>query len=104
MRLEGAAPRIEKLQILSVNRLADILKIPKETLVRLSTQPESNYAPFEMLGRSRPFQKEPPTKLRPIDNPRAIRQAPRGPQPMKTGLDGLLARISTRRGFLTAVV
>lgn len=70
MRLEGAAPRIEKLQILSVNRLADILKIPKETLVRLSTQPESNYAPFEMLGRSRPFQKEPPTKLRPIDNPR----------------------------------
>jgi len=70
MRLEGVAPGIEKLQILSVNRLADILKIPKEALVRLSTQPESNYAPFETLGRSRPFQKEPPTKVRPIDNPR----------------------------------
>jgi hypothetical protein len=34
----------------------------------------------------------------------AIRPAPRSPQPAKTGLDGLLARISTRSGFLTAVV
>jgi hypothetical protein len=34
----------------------------------------------------------------------ALRPAPRAPQPVKTGLDGLLARISTRRGFLTAVV
>lgn len=66
---EEVAPGIEKLQILSVNRLADILKIPRETLVRLSIQPESSYAPFETLGRSRPFQKEPPTKLRSIDNP-----------------------------------
>jgi RNA-directed DNA polymerase len=70
MEPEEAPPAIEKLQILSVNRLADILKIPRETLVKLSIQPESNYAPFETLGRSRPFQKEPSTKLRPIDNPR----------------------------------
>jgi hypothetical protein len=34
----------------------------------------------------------------------ALRPAQRAPQPVKTGLDGLLARISTRRGFLTAVV
>jgi hypothetical protein len=34
----------------------------------------------------------------------ALRPAPRAPQPVKTGLDRLLARISTRRGFLTAVV
>ncbi len=59
----------EKLHILSVNRLADVLRIPRETLVRLSLQPESNYAPFETVGRSRPFQKELPSKLRPIDNP-----------------------------------
>jgi RNA-directed DNA polymerase len=70
MRPEEVTPGIEKLHILSVNRLADILKIPKETLVKLSVQPESNYSPFETIGRSRPFQKEPPTKLRPIDNPR----------------------------------
>jgi RNA-directed DNA polymerase len=70
MRPEEVALGIEKLHILSVNRLADMLKIPRETLVKLSVQPESNYAPFETLGRSRPFQKEPPTKLRPIDNPR----------------------------------
>lgn len=34
----------------------------------------------------------------------ATRPASRGPQPAKTGLDALLARIGTRRGFLTAVV
>lgn len=70
MKPEEVTPGIEKLHILSVNRLADMLKIPRETLAKLSLQPESNYAPFETLGRSRPFQKEPPTKLRPIDNPR----------------------------------
>jgi RNA-directed DNA polymerase len=70
MRPEEVVAGIEKLHILSVNRLADILKIPRETLVKLSVQPESNYAPFQTLGRSRPFQNEPPTKLRPIDNPR----------------------------------
>ncbi len=65
------SPGIEKLQILSVNLLADILKIPKETLVKtFDSRRSPSYAPFETLGRSRPFQKEPPTKLRPIDNPR----------------------------------
>ncbi len=34
----------------------------------------------------------------------ASRPAPRGPQPAKSGLDAVLARISTRRGFLTAVL
>ena len=65
-------PGSEKLHILSVNRLADLLKIPRETLGRLAEQPELNYAPFETVGRSRPFQKQPPTKLRPIDNPREL--------------------------------
>jgi RNA-directed DNA polymerase len=62
-------PVVEKLRILSVNRLADILKIPRETLVRVSAEPELNYDPFETVGRSRPFQKQHSSKLRPIDNP-----------------------------------
>lgn len=60
---------VEKLRILSVNRLADMLKIPRETLVRLSVGRELNYDPFETVGRSRPFQKHHPSKLRLIDNP-----------------------------------
>jgi len=63
------APVVEKLHILSINRLADILKVPRETLVKLSVEPELNYDPFETVGRSRPFQRQPPSKLRPIDNP-----------------------------------
>jgi RNA-directed DNA polymerase len=69
MRPPEIVPEVEKLRILSVNRLADILKIPRETLVRLSAEPELNYDPFETVGRSRPFQKQHPSKLRPIDNP-----------------------------------
>jgi RNA-directed DNA polymerase len=69
MRPEEVAPVVGKLHILSVNLLADILKIPKETLVRLSLEPRLNYDPFETVGKSRPFQKQLPSKLRPIDNP-----------------------------------
>ncbi len=66
---EELAPVVGKLHILSVNLLADRLRIPKETLVRLSLEPRLNYDPFEAPGKSRPFQKRPPSKLRPIDNP-----------------------------------
>jgi hypothetical protein len=69
MEPPGIAPVVEKLRVLSVNRLADILKVPRETLVRLSVEPELNYDPFETVARSRPFQRQPPSKLRPIDNP-----------------------------------
>jgi RNA-directed DNA polymerase len=69
MRPPEIVPEVERLRILSVNRLADILQIPRETLVRLSVEPELNYDPFETVGRSRPFQKQHPSKLRPIDNP-----------------------------------
>jgi hypothetical protein len=69
MRPPEIVPGVEKFRILSVNRLADILKIPRETLVRLSAEPELNYEPFETVGRPRPFQKQHPSKLRPIDNP-----------------------------------
>jgi RNA-directed DNA polymerase len=62
-------PEVEKLQILSVNRLTDILKVPKEKLVSLSTTPELNYSPFMAGKRPRPFQKVYSSKLRPIDNP-----------------------------------
>jgi RNA-directed DNA polymerase len=60
---------VEKLQILSVNRLADILKIPKEKLVSLSATPEFNYSPFLATKPQRPFQRAPIGKPRPIDNP-----------------------------------
>ncbi len=69
MGLEEVAPVVGKLHILSVKLLADILQIPKETLVRLSLEPGLNYDPFETTRKSRPFQKHPPSKLRPIDNP-----------------------------------
>jgi RNA-directed DNA polymerase len=69
MRPEDVAPVVEKLHILSVNRLADILKVPRETLVSLSVAPELNYNPFETTKKPRPFQKQPPSKARPIDNP-----------------------------------
>jgi RNA-directed DNA polymerase len=69
MRPPEIVPEVEKLCILGVNRLADILRIPREMLVRLSVEPEPNYDPFETVGRSRPFQKQHLPKLRPIDNP-----------------------------------
>jgi len=69
MEPPGIAPVVEKLRVLSINRLADMLKVPRETLVRLSVEPELNYDPFETVARSRPFQRQPPSKLRPIDNP-----------------------------------
>jgi RNA-directed DNA polymerase len=60
---------VEKLRILSPNRLADLLKIPKEKLVSLSTEPRLKYSPFMSVKPPRPFQKVPLSKPRPIDNP-----------------------------------
>jgi RNA-directed DNA polymerase len=69
MGSEEVAHAVGKLHILSVNLLADILQIPKETLFRLSLEPRLNYDPFETTGKPRPFQKHLPSKRRPIDNP-----------------------------------
>jgi hypothetical protein len=60
---------VEKLQVLSENRLADILKIPRQRLVSLSTEPALKYGPFMSVKPPRPFQKLPLSKPRPIDNP-----------------------------------
>lgn len=61
---------VERLQILSPNRLADILQIPREKLVSLSEEPELEYGPFELLRPPRPFPKKlNVSKPRPIDNP-----------------------------------
>ena len=60
---------VGKLQILSPNRLADILQIPKEKLVSLAQRSNLLYGPFESLRTARPFQKLPPCLPRPIDNP-----------------------------------
>lgn len=69
MKREEAVPVIEKLRILSVRRLADLIQVPREELARLSLTPEQNYAPFGLIPHPRPFQWEAPTKPRPIDNP-----------------------------------
>jgi len=68
MMREEFAP-VEGLQILSENRLADILKIPREELVSLSARPGPKYGPFMSVKPPRPFQKLPLSKARPIDNP-----------------------------------
>jgi RNA-directed DNA polymerase len=60
---------VAKLQILSENRLADMLKIRREKLVSLSTEPGLQYSPFMSVKPPRPFHKAPPSKPRPIDNP-----------------------------------
>jgi hypothetical protein len=62
---EGAAPEVEKLNIQSVNRLADLLKIPAKRLLSLSP----HYTPFDHVRPPRPFQKQPPSHPRRIDNP-----------------------------------
>ncbi len=68
MRYDQVAA-VEKLQILSPNRLADLLKIPKEKLVSLSIDSRSKYSPFMLAKPARPFQRMRPSKPRPIDNP-----------------------------------
>lgn len=59
---------IAKLNILSVNQLAVILRTDLVRLVDVAQKAESFYKPFESLGKQRPFQKKPP-KSRLIDNP-----------------------------------
>jgi hypothetical protein len=60
---------VEKLRILSPNRLGEILGIPREKLVSLSTEPRLKYDPFMSVKAPRPFQKKFPSKPRQIDNP-----------------------------------
>ena len=69
MTAEELAPVVEKLHILSVSRLADLLSVPRKTFVTLSVSPGLNYDPFEATRRLRPFQKAPRPKPRRIDNP-----------------------------------
>src|SRR6266436_110447 len=69
MMSEKVALPVEGLHILSLNRLADILKIPREKLVSLSIAPRVNYSPFMAVKAARPFQKAALSLPRPIDNP-----------------------------------
>src|SRR5271166_38897 len=61
---------VEKLNIMSVNRLAELLKTPREKLVELAGLSRGYYRPFEMQRRPRPFQKTCDKKARHIDNPK----------------------------------
>jgi RNA-directed DNA polymerase len=69
MTAEESERGVESLQILSVNRLADKLKIPKERLASLAAARDQTYCPFMLAEPARPFQKLASPKLRPIDNP-----------------------------------
>ncbi len=60
---------VEKLDILSVNRLALVLRTPREELVELGRLARTYHKPFDMVKPPRPFQRNPPSKTRPIDNP-----------------------------------
>jgi hypothetical protein len=60
---------VEKLNILSLNRLALLLGIDRERLAETARHADSYYDPFDTYGRERPFQKK-PNKVRTIDNPR----------------------------------
>ena len=60
---------VEKLNILSLNRLALLLGIDRERLADTARYADSYYGPFDTYGRERPFQKK-PNKVRTIDNPR----------------------------------
>src|SRR5258707_2391750 len=62
-------PEIEKLNILSPNRLANILGVQLEKLLEIARYASTYYGPFETTGRERRFQKK-PKKPRTIDNPR----------------------------------
>jgi Reverse transcriptase (RNA-dependent DNA polymerase) len=63
-----AVEGVAKPNILSVNRLASMLKTDVEKLVELAAKAESHYLPFESPGRERYFQRRQP-KSRLIDNP-----------------------------------
>ena len=67
MREEVAV--VKELQILSPNRLGEILGIPGKKLVSLSTEAGLKYDPFTSVRAPRPFQKKSPSKSRLIDNP-----------------------------------
>jgi RNA-directed DNA polymerase len=69
MAQEEAEFQVEKLNIQSVNRLGNLLKVPPEKLFSLSASPNASYRPFDHVRAKRPFQKAPPSQPRQIDNP-----------------------------------
>jgi len=68
MEQESMLP-VRKLNIQSVNHLADILKIPPEKLRELSADPNLGYRPYHHHKPLRPFQKKARSAPRQIDHP-----------------------------------
>lgn len=60
---------VERLDIRSPRRLADILKIPPLVLERTAEAATALYSPYWAQKPRRPFQRNNTPKLRPIDNP-----------------------------------
>jgi len=63
------ATAVLRLDIRSPRRLADVLKVPLETLEGVAAVPSRLYSPFSAVTPPRPFAKRYTPKPRPIDNP-----------------------------------
>jgi hypothetical protein len=92
------AALVEKLQILSENRLADILKIPREGLASLSTEPRLKYGPFMSTKPPRPFQKLPPVQAATDRQPPARTEVRAEANISETPETHLLSGSHSRRG------
>ena len=69
MNLVEGALAGKNLDIRSPKRLADVLKIPPETLEKVAGSPSPNYSPFMLAKPPRPFARHYLPQTRPIDNP-----------------------------------
>ncbi len=69
MNLGKSAPSVQKLDIVSPRRLADVLKIPRDTLDKVASSSSNGYSPFMLAKPRRPFELQYTPTLRPIDNP-----------------------------------
>jgi RNA-directed DNA polymerase len=65
-----SAPSVQKLDILSPRRLADVVKIPRDTLDKVAASSSNGYSPYMLAKPRRPFELHYTPTPRPIDNPR----------------------------------
>jgi RNA-directed DNA polymerase len=67
--MQLAAVKVQRLEILSPKRLADLLKVPPAKLESVGSQLNAHYSPFLLTKGPRPFQRAYSARPRPIDNP-----------------------------------
>lgn len=67
--MNPAVESVQRLEIQSPRRLADILKIPPALLAELAESTPGSYSPYLACKPPRPFERNYTPKQRPIDNP-----------------------------------